>query len=402
MCQETCQTIESGEIRIKSAGIVQYNKVWMEKLVKVHTDGHYMKMALELAARARGRTSPNPLVGACVVRDGKIYGRGLHRRAGMPHAEINALKEAGDEARGATLYVTLEPCCHHGRTGPCTEAVIKAGIARVVVAMNDPNPLVAGKGIGVLKEAGVDVTLGVLEKEAMELNEVFIKYITTARPFVVAKAAVSLDGKIATRTGRSKWITGAIARAYGHRLRDWYDAVLVGIGTVLADDPSLTTRLPGGGGRDPLRVIVDSQARTPLNARVLTQSSGAATLIATTAGAPPARLELLRRAGAKVLVAGEGPRVDLAELMKKMGEDGITSVLIEGGAGIHGSALAARIVDKVAWFIAPKIIGGREAPGAVGGVGVDDPAEATELERLRISRHGPDLCVEGYLKYRGG
>jgi diaminohydroxyphosphoribosylaminopyrimidine deaminase/5-amino-6-(5-phosphoribosylamino)uracil reductase len=361
-----------------------------------------MKTALELAARARGRTSPNPMVGACVVRDGKIAGCGFHRRAGTPHAEVHALRDAGEQARGATLYVNLEPCCHHGRTGPCTEAVIQAGIARVVVAMADPNPLVASKGIRALQDAGIEVTLGVLEDEARELNEVFIKYITTGLPFVVAKAAVSLDGKIATRTGRSKWITGEAARAYGHRLRDWYDAIMVGIGTVLADDPSLTTRLPGGGGRDPVRVIVDSQARTPLKARVLTQPSGAATLIATTAGASPARVELLRQAGAKVLVAGAGPRVDLAGLLKILVQEGITSVLIEGGAAIHGSALAERIVDKAAWFIAPIIIGGRDAPGAVGGEGVNDPSEAAELERLKISRLGPDICVEGYLKYRGG
>jgi len=361
-----------------------------------------MKMALELAARARGRTSPNPMVGACVVKDGQVVGCGFHRRAGTPHAEVHALRDAGEQAKGATLYVNLEPCCHYGRTGPCTEAIIKAGIARVVVAMTDPNPLVAGKGIRALHEAGIDVTLGVLEKEARELNEVFIKYITTGLPFVVAKAAVSLDGKIATRTGRSKWITGEAARAYGHRLRDWYDAIMVGIGTVLADDPSLTTRLPGGGGRDPVRVIVDSKARTPLNARVLTQSSGAPTLIATTAGASPARIELLRQTGAKVLVSGEEPRVDLAGLLKILAQEGITSVLIEGGATIHGSALEERIVDKVVWFIAPKIIGGREAPGAVGGEGVNDPSEAAGLEQLKISRLGSDLCVEGYLKYRGG
>ena len=368
----------------------------------IQTDRLHMKKVLELAVKARGRTSPNPLVGACVVKDGEIVGSGYHRAAGTPHAEIHALREAGEQARGATLYVNLEPCCHHGRTGPCTEAVIQAGIARVVAAMADPNPLVAGKGMGVLQAAGIDVTPGVLEDEARELNEVFIKYITTGLPFVVAKAAVSLDGKIATRTGKSKWITGEAARAYGHCLRDWYDAILVGIGTVLADDPALTTRLPGGGGRDPVRVIVDSQARTPAGARVLTQSSGAGALIATTAGAPPARVELLRQAGARVLVAGAGPRVDLPGLLKMLVQEGITSVLIEGGAGIHGSALTEGIVDKAVWFISPKIIGGRDAPGAVGGEGVNDPSEAAELERLKISRLGPDLCVEGYLKYRGG
>lgn len=365
-------------------------------------DRHYMQMALELAASARGRTSPNPMVGAVVIKDENVIGRGCHLRAGTPHAEVHALNEAGDKAKGATLYVTLEPCCHHGRTGPCSEAVIKAGVSRVVVAMADPNPLVAGGGVKRLREAGIEVTLGVMEEEALELNEVFIKFITTRRPFVVAKAAMSLDGKIATRSGKSKWITGAEARAYGHQMRDWYDAILVGIGTVLADDPSLTARLPGGRGRDPVRIILDSQARTPVNARVLTQRSEAPTIIAVTSGAPPGRLEALRQAGAEVLAVNGGPRIELAEMMKTLGEKEITSVLIEGGAGVHGSAIKAGIVDKAAWFIAPKIIGGREAPGPVGGQGVDDPSEAGELERLRVSHLGPDLYVEGYFKNRGG
>jgi len=365
-------------------------------------DRHYMQMALELAASARGRTSPNPMVGAVVIKDENVIGRGCHLRAGTPHAEVHALNEAGEEAKGATLYVTLEPCCHHGRTGPCAEAVIKAGISRVVVAMDDPNPLVAGGGIKRLREAGIEVTQGVLEEEARELNEVFIKYITTRRPFVVAKAAMSLDGKIATRSGKSRWITGSEARGYGHQMRDWYDAILVGIGTVLADDPSLTARLPGGRGRDPVRIILDSQARTPLEARVLTQQSEAPTIIAVTSGAPPGRLEALRQAGAEVLVVNSGLRIELVEMMKTLGEKEITSVLIEGGAGVHGSAITAGIVDKAAWFIAPKIIGGREAPGPVGGQGVDDPSEAAELERLRVSRLGPDLYVEGYFKNRGG
>jgi len=366
------------------------------------TDRRYMKIALELAARARGRTSPNPMVGAVVVKDDHIVGQGYHIRAGTPHAEVLALEEAGSNARGATLYVTLEPCCHYGRTGPCSEAVIAAGVAKVVVAMRDPNPLVSGGGIRRLREAGVEVVEGIMEEEARELNEVFIKYITTGRPFVVAKAAMSLDGKIATRSGKSKWITGPEARGCGHRLRDWYDAILVGLGTVRADNPSLTTRLPDGGGRDPARVILDSQARTPLNAAVLTQQSEAHTIIATTAGAPPDRLEALQEAGAEILIVNEGPRVDLVELVKILGRREITSLLIEGGAEVHGSALAAKIVDKVFWFIAPKIIGGREAPGPVGGQGVDDLSEAAELDRVKVSRLGPDLCIEGYLKFRGG
>ncbi|OPX84202.1 MAG: Riboflavin biosynthesis protein RibD [Pelotomaculum sp. PtaB.Bin104] len=362
-------------------------------------DRHYMKIALELAARARGRTSPNPMVGAVVVKDGRIVGQGYHLRAGTPHAEVLALEEAGRDAAGSTLYVTLEPCCHKGRTGPCTEAVIAAGLTKVVIAMADPNPLVAGGGIKRLREAGLEVIQGVMGEEALELNEVFIKFITARRPYVVAKAAMSLDGKIATRNGHSKWITGPEARACGHRLRDWYDAILVGIGTVLADDPSLTTRLPDGTGHDPVRVILDSQARTPLSANVLNQRSPAPTLIATTAGAPPERLEALRQTGAEVLVINEGPRVNLTELTRVLGQREITSILIEGGAEVHGCALAEKIVDKAVWFIAPKIIGGREAPGPVGGRGPSDLSGAADLERVKVSRVGPDLCVEGYIKY---
>lgn len=365
-------------------------------------DQRYMKLALKLAARARGRTSPNPLVGAVIVKDGNIVGRGFHQKAGTPHAEIHALKEAGPEARGATLYVTLEPCCHYGRTGPCSEAVIQAGIARTVVAMADPNPLVAGKGLKRLEDAGISVTLGVMEEEARKLNEVFLKYIETRLPFVVAKAAVSLDGKIATRSGKSRWITGPEARAYGHRLRDRYDAILVGIGTILADDPLLTARLPGRRSRDPVRIVLDSRGRTPPDARVLNQQSGAPAIIAVTEEAPLERLAALRDAGAEIVVVNEGPRIDLLALMKLLGAREITSVLIEGGAAVHGSALEAGIVDKAVWFIAPKIIGGSEAPGPVGGFGVDDPNDAAQLDRLKVRRLGKDFCLEGYFKYRGG
>ncbi|OPY58491.1 MAG: Riboflavin biosynthesis protein RibD [Pelotomaculum sp. PtaU1.Bin035] len=365
-------------------------------------DRRYMELALKLAARARGRTSPNPMVGAVVVKDNRIVGLGYHARAGTPHAEVLALAEAGNEARGATLYVTLEPCCHHGRTGPCTEAVIAAGVARAVIAMGDPNPLVSGGGIRRLKEAGVEVITGVMEDEALEMNEVFVKYITAGLPFVTAKAAMSLDGKIATRSGKSKWITGPEARAHVHCLRDRHDAIMAGIGTVLADNPSLTTRLASGGGRDPARIILDSTARIPLGSIVLSQRSEAPTIVAATAGAPAERLEALREAGAEVLVVNEGPRVDLAELMKILGSREITSLLVEGGAGVHGSAFAAEIVDKVVWFIAPKIIGGQEAPGPVGGRGAGELSGAAELERVKVSRLGADFCIEGYLKYRGG
>ncbi|MDI6709163.1 MAG: bifunctional diaminohydroxyphosphoribosylaminopyrimidine deaminase/5-amino-6-(5-phosphoribosylamino)uracil reductase RibD [Thermoanaerobacterales bacterium] len=364
-------------------------------------DTEYMRMALELAARARGRTSPNPMVGAVVVHDGQIVGRGFHARAGLPHAEVEALREAGEAARGATLYVTLEPCCHHGRTGPCTEAVIASGVRRVVAGMRDPNPLVAGHGLARLREAGIEVTEGVLAEEAARLNEVFIKFITTRRPFVVVKAAVSLDGKIATHTGDARWVTSAAARSEGHRLRDTYDAILVGIGTVLADDPSLTTRLPEGGGRDPVRVILDSRARTPVAARVLRQESAAPTVIAVTELSPPERRKALEAAGAEVWICGSDPQVDLDLLLARLAEREITSVLVEGGSSVNASFLEAGLVDKVVWFIAPKIIGGREAPGAVGGRGPARMAEAVELERVQWRPVGEDLCCEGYLKKKG-
>ncbi|MCL6638871.1 MAG: bifunctional diaminohydroxyphosphoribosylaminopyrimidine deaminase/5-amino-6-(5-phosphoribosylamino)uracil reductase RibD [Firmicutes bacterium] len=370
----------------------------LREVVVLLQDEYYMKMALDLAARARGRTSPNPMVGAVVVKDGVVIGKGCHLRAGTPHAEIHALREAGEDAAGATLYVTLEPCCHHGRTGPCSEAVIEARVARVVVAMTDPNPKVCGGGIRRLKEAGIEVAVGVLEEEAAALNEAFIKYITARLPFVLAKAAMSLDGKIATSTGRSRWITGPESRAYAHQLRDWYDAILVGRGTVLADDPSLTARLPGGGGRDPVRVILDSRARVPLSANVFNRHSRAPAVVAVTSLAPAGRIAALEQAGAKVVVAGEGPAVDLPDLLKKLAEMEITSVLIEGGAAVHASAFEAGVVDKVAWFVAPKIIGGAAAPGPVGGRGVDDPSLAVPLDRMKIRRLGGDFCLEGYVR----
>lgn len=365
-------------------------------------DAQYMKMALDLAAAAMGRTSPNPMVGAVVVRDGRVVGKGFHARAGTPHAEVLALKDAGEMARGATLYVTLEPCCHHGRTGPCTEAVIEAGVKRVVAAMADPNPLVAGKGLARLREAGLDVEAGVREEEARILNEVFIKYISTGRPFVVMKAAVSLDGKIATRTGDSRWITGPEAREYGHRLRGRYDAIMVGVNTVLADDPSLTTRLPEGG-RDAVRLVLDSLARTPPGSKVIRSLSEAPVIIITTDRAPQERVRQIEEAGSRVIsipgTPGDG-RVDMAALMRELAKREITSVLVEGGGQVHASALAAGIVDKVAWFIAPKLIGGKEAPGPLAGQGPERIADATFLDRVSVSRMGNDIFVEGYIPKR--
>lgn len=364
-------------------------------------DEKFMRQALEMAEKALGHTSPNPMVGACVVKNGEIVGKGYHVRAGAPHAEKMALKAAGEKAGDATLYVNLEPCCHHGRTGPCVEAVIAAGIKKVVIAMADPNPLVAGKGIAILKEAGLEVTVGVLEDEARRLNEVFIKYITTGLPFVVHKAAISLDGKIATRLGESQWITSSASRLYGHYLRHRYDAILVGINTVLADDPSLTARLPEGGGKDPVRIVLDSGARTPPDARVIDSLSLSPVIIAVTQAAPLKRLEALRRAGAEVLaVAGGDGKVDLQILMCELGKREITSLLIEGGSEVSASAFAGGIIDKVVWFIAPKIIGGKEAPGPVGGLGAGWLREAVQLKDIRVKSLDGDICIEGYVRHK--
>ncbi|WP_449241306.1 bifunctional diaminohydroxyphosphoribosylaminopyrimidine deaminase/5-amino-6-(5-phosphoribosylamino)uracil reductase RibD [Desulfoscipio gibsoniae] len=360
-------------------------------------DQYYMQMALALAAGAAGRTSPNPMVGAVAVKNDRVVGRGYHARAGTPHAEVHALNEAGECAEGAILYVTLEPCCHHGRTGPCTDAIIKAGISRVVLAMTDPNPLVAGKGVQKLKDAGVQVECGVLEEDARRLNEVFIKYITTRLPYVVLKTAMSLDGKIATVKGESQWITGAKAREYVHRLRDRYDAILVGVGTVLADDPSLTARLPDGGGKDPIRIILDSKARTPINARVINRSSAAPTIIATTSGAPPEKVRLLKEAGVQILeVSGGEGGIEPAALLRELGRREITSVLVEGGARVNGSFITAGLADKVYWFIAPKLIGGSSAPGPVGGPGIIALREALSIRDIKLRRYGEDICIEGY------
>jgi diaminohydroxyphosphoribosylaminopyrimidine deaminase / 5-amino-6-(5-phosphoribosylamino)uracil reductase len=358
-----------------------------------------MRQALALAEQARGRTSPNPMVGGVVVKDGQVVGRGYHARAGSRHGEVAALEDAGAQAQGATLYVTLEPCCHYGRTPPCTKAVIAAGVCRVVAAMRDPNPLVSGKGLEELRQAGIEVKVGVLEAEATALNEVYIKYITTKRPFVLLKVAASLDGKIATVTGESRWITNECSRLLVHQLRDQVDAVMVGINTVLRDDPLLTTRLPGGGGRDPIRIVVDSRLRIPYEAKVLTASPTACTIIATTASAPDEKRRQLEALGAKVLVIdGDGSGVPLAPLMDQLGAMQVTSILLEGGGELHGAALRAGIVDKVLYFIAPKLLGGRTAPPAIGGEGFARLVEAVTLERTQVKRLDGDLLIEGYVR----
>lgn len=360
-------------------------------------DEDYMREALALARNAEGRTSPNPLVGAVIVRDGRIIAAGWHRKAGTPHAEIHALRMAGDLAKGATLYVTLEPCSHYGRTGPCAKAVAEAGIRRVVIGMKDPNPLVAGRGIKILEDAGIEVRCGVLEQEAIRLNEVFLHWIPEKMPFVILKTAMSLDGKIATRTGESQWITGEASRLYVHELRDRYDGILVGIGTVLADNPSLTTRLPDHTGKNPVRIIVDSQARTPLGAKVLTDGQ-ARTIVVVTERAPKARVEAIRKAGAEVLVAGSGEQVDLRWMMQKLGAMEITSILVEGGGTINDALLREGLVDKVLAFVASKLIGGREAKTPVEGEGFASLQDAVQLDRLSAEPMGGDILLSGYVK----
>jgi diaminohydroxyphosphoribosylaminopyrimidine deaminase/5-amino-6-(5-phosphoribosylamino)uracil reductase len=361
-------------------------------------DETYMRLALALAEKARGRTSPNPMVGAVVVKGGKVVGRGYHRKAGGPHAEAIALKKAGKAARGATLYVTLEPCSHTDkRTPPCTPLVLQSGVKRVVVAMIDPNPRVSGGGIKALRRHGIDVVTGVLEAEAKILNEAFIKHITTGKPFVTLKIAQTLDGKIATAAGESKWITGEQSREEGHRLRDINDAILVGINTVLNDDPALTTRVPGG--RDPIRVIVDSKLRTPLNAKVITQKSSAKTFIATLDTMSKENLVKLLDSGVEILLTRENKgQVDLRYLVKMLGSFGITSVLIEGGAQVNASALKSGIVDKVVMFIAPMLMTGRDSLCSIGGASPLTLDQSIRLADLKSRFVGDDLMLEGYIK----
>jgi len=364
------------------------------------TDQEYMRMAFNLAEMARGRTNPNPLVGAVIVKEGRIIGFGAHLKAGEPHAEVHAFRMAGDEAVGATLYVTLEPCSHHGKTPPCADLVVRSQVKRVVIAMEDPNPLVAGRGTARLRDAGIDVTVGVLEQDAYQLNERFIHNMLTKRPFVLLKTAMTLDGKIAAHTGDSRWITGPEARERVHRLRDEVDGILVGIGTVLADDPELTTRLPEGGGRHPKRVILDSQLRIPETAKVL-DTTVAPTVVVTSANHDEAKAARLRERGVELVVVPMGAHgLDLSAALEALLAHNITHLLVEGGASVNGAFLEAGLVDKVMTFVAPKIIGGAEAKTPVGGTGFARMADALELERVTVEHYGVDTCFIGYPKRR--
>jgi diaminohydroxyphosphoribosylaminopyrimidine deaminase/5-amino-6-(5-phosphoribosylamino)uracil reductase len=355
-------------------------------------DERFMRIALELAHKGEGEVNPNPLVGAVVVRNGEIVGQGYHHSFGGPHAEVFALDEAGDAARGSALYVTLEPCSHHGKTPPCTERIIAAKIARVIIACRDPNPLVNGHGIERIRAAGIEVTEGVLEEEARRANEIFFKFITTGRPFVQLKLAESLDGKIATRTGDAKWISGADSRTEVHRLRRRFAAVLVGVGTVLADDPRLTVRHVEG--KNPLRIVLDGRGRILLEATLLREEGRT---IVVTATMSREKEEALLSLGTEVWrLPGKGGSINLSAFLQRLGEEKIDSLLVEGGGQTAATFLKANLVDKVAFFIAPILIGGRDAIPSIGGVGVGQVSEALHLKQIEIKRMGEDLLVTGY------
>lgn len=358
-------------------------------------DEIFMRRALELALKARGRTSPNPLVGCVIVKDDQIVGEGYHLKAGTPHAEVHALASAGDQACGATAYVTLEPCSHFGRTPPCANALISSKIKRVVVAMKDPNPLVSGRGIDRLRKAGIEVNVGLLEQEAAAINEVFVKAITTGLPFVVYKTAMTLDGKIATETGDSRWVSNEKSRHYVHQLRDLYDVILVGSETVIRDNPSLTCRI--SNGKDPIRLIVDGQLRISKNAHVLTSSTHSPCVIATAQAASAEKAAYFKTLDNVEIWQYNTPRhVPLDKLFRDLVDRGWTSVLLEGGGGLAGSLIQKGLVDKIEFFIASKLVGGN-GPSPLAGLHVKHMSDAKTLKNLNFDLDTGDLHVTGYL-----
>ncbi len=357
----------------------------------------FMQRAIELAARGLGQTSPNPAVGALVVQAGGIVGEGWHEYAGGPHAEVNALRAAGQAAYGGTLYVSLEPCNTQGRTPPCTDAIVKAGINRVIIGTLDPNPAVSGRGVLALRAAGVTVDEGPLAAEAAQLNEAYNKYIVSGLPFVTLKTAMSLDGRIATKTGSSRWITGEPARAKAHGIRSINDAVLTGIGTVLADDPRLDVRLDGYTGHQPVRIVVDGKGRIPASALVIQGAPKQTTIIATTDLMSLDASQKLSEAGAEIMVVPRhGDRIDLQRLLRELGQRGLVSIMVEGGAALTTAFITEGLVDKYVFFVAPKLIGGTAALGFYGGVGVEDIEDARGLRFDTCENIGDDIMIEAY------
>jgi diaminohydroxyphosphoribosylaminopyrimidine deaminase / 5-amino-6-(5-phosphoribosylamino)uracil reductase len=359
------------------------------------TDCRWMKRALELAERGRGHVEPNPLVGAVIVRDGQLFGEGWHQKYGLAHAEVKALAAAGTNVQGATLYVTLEPCCHHGKTPPCTDAVLAAGITRVVAAMPDPFPLVAGKGADLLRSAGVAVEVGVCEPEARRLNAPYLTLLQKGRPYIHAKWAMTLDGKIATRCRDSKWISGEASRRVVHDIRGRMDAILVGIGTVLADDPRLTAR--PAHPRNPARIVLDSKGRIPLESQLVATAGQVPTFVFTTTAMPEAKRQALTARSCGVEVVGGSPCPDPAEVLQRLGQWRFTNVLVEGGAGILGSFLDAGLIDEVHVFIAPILAGGESALSPIGGSGVEKIAGALRLTEVEVGDFDGDLYLHGVL-----
>lgn len=364
---------------------------------------HFMTLALRLAAKGRGKTSPNPMVGALVVKNGRIVGRGYHQGPGQPHAEILALKQAGLRAKGATLYVTLEPCCHLlKRTPPCVPAVVQSGVRQVVVAMTDPNPMVKGRGITALRRVGITVTTGIAQEEAAQLNRAYLHWVTTGRPYVILKAGMTLDGKVATAKGESRWITGPRARQDAHRFRSQVDAVVVGVGTILHDDPALTARLSDRplklAPRQPLRVVLDSRLRTPPASTVCAKQDRAKTLIVTTRRASRSRRRPFEQAGVEILsLSTKNGRVSLPALMTMLGKRGVTSALIEGGSTVNAAALREKLVNHVLLYLAPTLMGGQDAKAMIGDRGPKRLDQALPLRHVTVRRIGKDLVVEGDL-----
>lgn len=357
-------------------------------------DEKYMRLAMQLAGNAIGRTSPNPLVGAVIVKDNRVVGCGWHRKAGTPHAEVHALNQAGELAQGADVYVTLEPCAHYGKTPPCSKALVEAKVKNVYGGLLDVNPKVAGKGFKILEDAGIHVEYGFLQDELRKQNEVFFKWIEHKKPFIVLKAAMTLDGKIATATGQSKWITNETSRAYGYKLRDIYDGIMVGINTVIEDNPMLTARVDGG--KNLIRIVVDSSLKIDINANVV-QDKSAKTIVATTDKADKDKILKLQAQDVDVIVVDkdENDKVDIEKLLDILGQQNICSILVEGGATLSGSFVAKKLVDKVYFFIAPKIVGGKEAKTPVAGIGILNLQEALALKDIQIEKLEEDILIIG-------
>lgn len=362
------------------------------------TDQDYMRLAIELASKTSGQTSPNPVVGAVVVKDNQIVGMGAHLKAGEAHAEVHAINMAGEKAKGATVYVTLEPCSHFGRTPPCADLLVKSQVRRVVIASTDPNPLVAGQGIEKLKKAGIEVDVGILQEEAEQLNEVFFHYISTGMPYVTLKSAASLDGKIATVTGESKWITSAEARLDVHKYRHQHDGILVGVNTIFKDDPELTTRLPLGG-KNPIRIILDTNLRTPLTAKIVNDNY-APTWIIVGKNAGEEQAAAMKAKNVEIIKMPT-ETFDIPNVLKVLGEKGITSLFVEGGSQVHGSFIKSKAVNQVITYIAPKIIGGAAAPTAIGGEGFKQMKDVLELQIKSIEKIGPDIKIVAALMGSG-